>query len=297
MSKIKQGWSQNKWLLWVPATWLFKLPIDSPIAAYLPAVIALFLIFFLPYRKKNLTAGAVYLAGCLLIVSPWLIRNKIVFNSAFLSTISSKNMLYYRAAGVLSVKHGISLPESQSILFEDVDSRIADRDFDPVKRAGYERMLGKRIILENPGIYAVNHFTSSAAMLLSPMRSSLDLQLGLASTGSTLDVWRGRNILSVFQKLRESTSGFTFYMVIFQMVMTLIVSALMLTALVSALLRKASFLYSIPFIIIAYFFLLSGGPEAYARFRVPIVPFIATVSGLGIFCMRNYLSSWKSCRF
>ncbi len=254
-----------------------------PIAAFLPAAAALFIVLFnLPRRRKNLIAAAVYLAGCAVIISPWLIRNKIVFNSAFISTISSKNMLYYRAAGVHSVKHEIPLAASQSVLLEAVDSCFPDSRSDPVKRAGYERMLGKKIILENPGIYAINHLRSSFAMLLSPMRSSIDVQLGLKSTGSTLDVWRMHNIFSVFQRMRESTSSFTFYIVIFQMFMTLIVSVLMMPVLVRVISGKAPLSYSTPLLAIAYFVLLSGGPEAYARFRVPIVPFIAVVSGMGI---------------
>lgn len=36
------------------------------------------------------------------------------------------------------------------------------------------------------------------------------------------------------------------------------------------------------FLIIFYFLLLQAGPESYSRFRVPIVPYISLLSGLGI---------------
>jgi hypothetical protein len=37
----------------------------------------------------------------------------------------------------------------------------------------------------------------------------------------------------------------------------------------------------IPVAFVAYFVLVSG-PEAYARFRVPVMPFLAMLGGLGI---------------
>jgi hypothetical protein len=49
--------------------------------------------------------------------------------------------------------------------------------------------------------------------------------------------------------------------------------------------RRALF---VPLTLIAYF-ILTAGPEAYARFRVPVMPFIALLAGVGVHRLRARL--------
>ena len=46
--------------------------------------------------------------------------------------------------------------------------------------------------------------------------------------------------------------------------------------------KKEQLISSIIFLLIVYFCIMSGGPDAYARFRVPQVPFLAIAASVGM---------------
>jgi len=54
-------------------------------------------------------------------------------------------------------------------------------------------------------------------------------------------------------------------------------------------LRKNELFLLIFFLHIGYFCLLSGGPEANARFRVPIMPLLAIAAGIGTTTATHYV--------
>jgi hypothetical protein len=45
--------------------------------------------------------------------------------------------------------------------------------------------------------------------------------------------------------------------------------------------------------VVAYFVLLSGGPLAASRFRVPLIPIFCTLAGAGIVRLREAAAAWK----
>lgn len=109
------------------------------------------------------------------------------------------------------------------------------------------------MILEHPWIYLSNSLRAALPLLFAPLRSSIDLQLGLSERGSSLLYWgqtAGRGLIPL---LLENTSGPT-------LVLVLVVGI--------------------------YFLVVSTGPEAYARFRVPLMPFLAALAGWGAAILR-----------
>ena len=95
------------------------------------------------------------------------------------------------------------------------------------------------MILEHPWIYLSNSLRAALPLLFAPLRSSIDLQLGLLERGSSLLYWGqtpGRGLIPL---LLQNTSGPTLGLVL---------------------------------VVVIYFLVVSAGPGAYARFRVPLMP-------------------------
>ena len=224
-----------------------------------------------------------YIALCYLIVSPWLVRNQFAFGTPILSTIGYNNMLHYRAAGVYAVKKGIPLVEAQEMLRKKASSEFrGDRETDPITYKKFESKMGTSIILADMSTYIRNHVHSVFNMLFKPLRSTIDLQLGLSKKGSSLMDWSEKNSSSQISRLIGNTSGFTITLVSIQMILIVLLWVSGILGIVSSIVKKEYLISAIILLLIAYFCIISGGPEAYARFRVPIMPYLAIASSAGI---------------
>ena len=257
-----------------------------PIAVFLPFVLGGVIVLLRP-RPLRSAAGraAAYLAVSLLVVAPWLVRNKVVFGSPFLCTRGQHNLLYNRAAGVYMVTHGASFREAQEALYQEAQSTFEPEAGSAAARAvqlkRHEARLAISLLMQHPLIYARNHVWSVIQILLKPLRSAIDIQLGL-SGASTLAAESGEKEPSILSRLLARTSVVTLALVVVQLVMVLVVWALFAYGL-WRLWREKNFVGIVILgLLILYFCALSGEPNPSARFRVPIVPFIAVAAGIGL---------------
>ncbi len=126
-----------------------------PISLFFPVVmVALLLLFQSRNFKLFLIKIPLFLLAIIIPLSPWLLRNQVVFGSPMLSTISSTNMLHYRAAGVYAAKEKVSFTEAQRELKELAESTFTgNRDEQPLDYKNHEAKLGASIILANPLYY------------------------------------------------------------------------------------------------------------------------------------------------
>ncbi len=258
-----------------------------PIAVLLPLFLVPFLLSKNAGINRNLKFACIFLACFLITLSPWLVRNRMAFGKTFLSTISNTNILYYRAAGVYAANHGISFNQAQETLREKARLQTAGKEC-PVEISKAEGKMGREIILKNPSLYLKNHAASALYMLLAPIRSNIDIQLGLSREGTSVGLWNANSVSDRLRKFSETTSRFTLGAVIYQAAATLFLLAATVVGAVS-MFQKSRGLFLFPAAVIFYFCLLSGGPEVYARFRVPVVPYMAVYSAFGIAAITNKL--------
>ena len=123
--------------------------------------------------------------------------------------------------------------------------------------------------------------SSAFNLFLSPLRSTIDLQLGLSNKATTLANWGKSKKDTILNRLLSTTSGFTLLMVLVQMITLAIVWLLAVAGIVGAFKHKNYLSFALLLLTILYFGVIAGGPEAYTRFRVPIMPFLALISGIG----------------
>jgi len=254
-----------------------------PIAFLIP----LFLIpvFFLIQNRQlanKLRYAFIFVIVCILVVSPWIIRNQITFNTPFLATVGNTNLLYFRAAGIISEKKQIPMVASQKQLWEEVADEYGDQPYDAVKFSRLERDKAIKIIGNDPVLYTKNHLTSVCYLLFKPLRAPIDFQLGLRDEYSTLTPWGTQSDSNVITRLFQTTSNFTIVLVAIQFLMLLLIWVGFVMGIIELIMNKNFLSILLILLVIIYFCLISGGPEANARFRIPIIPFISIVASVGI---------------
>jgi 4-amino-4-deoxy-L-arabinose transferase-like glycosyltransferase len=261
-----------------------------PVALFFPgALLAIYLVADRAPWRLRIGRTALFLGLFLLTLAPWVGRNYATFGRPFLSTIGDVNMLEYRAAAVYAKVHRVSLSDAGRLLREQVESTYpGSKDEDPIAFSRHGAKVGRRVILDHPWIYLSNSLRAALSLLFAPLRSSIDLQLGLSERGSSLQHWgqaAGRGIIPM---LLENTSGPTLVLVLFQLLHLLILWALLIIGAADSIRSKNLPGLVLVFVVVIYFLVVSSGPEAYARFRVPLMPFLAALAGWGAATLRHW---------
>jgi 4-amino-4-deoxy-L-arabinose transferase-like glycosyltransferase len=273
------GWAWAAGLALAAAT-LFR-----PITYYLllPGIVATALLH--PALRR--TPGRVALACCaialpfVLLVGGWQVRNYISAGRAELSQIQSTNLLLWRAAGIVAMRDGISLEQAQELLRKQAGDGPA---LSQKERAERFAGLGARILRENPVLALRTSAMGLARMVLVPGETDLMQFLGfpVSETGPARDLagmplsqWR-------VKWLGRFPVHLVFFLVGAAYLVVLYGAALV--GMVVAVRSRGPQLrvHALLVMVLLYFALVSAGPEAYPRFRVPVIPLIAIYAGAGL---------------
>jgi 4-amino-4-deoxy-L-arabinose transferase-like glycosyltransferase len=213
-------------------------------------------------RRRALRTLTVFVLSFLLLPVLWVVRNRLEIGYPGLSTISSDDILFYRAAGALAIQQpgnyfsnveksrGLLMKESCSEL-EHIYGRDCLQLTDP-ERASYFTTKGVGIILRSP----VSYFGS--------------VLIGLAYT----IFGGGAEALSKITNIDPHVAEFV--------VLILTIPEAGLALLGCWYWYKANRIAcSLLVLTVAYFLTISAGAEAYSRFRVPIMPMYAMLIGGG----------------
>jgi 4-amino-4-deoxy-L-arabinose transferase-like glycosyltransferase len=143
--------------------------LTRPIGLYFPLLIPFLFLTRSPTKSRLL--GYVVLLLChIAIVSPWFIRNRLVFGHFFFSTVQSVNLIYQHAAPVKAVSEGKTIEEA----VVDLQQKAFQRYGEP--RSEAERFLfpGREALR-----YIARHPLRYAGIYLAGVLKTL-LPLGLA---------------------------------------------------------------------------------------------------------------------
>lgn len=275
---------------------LATMALTRPIAYYLPAVAAA-VTALVAWRdglttRRVLASAAVLLIPAVVILGTWQVRNYRVSGSAEFSQMKNVNLLKYRAAGVVAQRDGIPLEDAQAQLYDDIERRYPDLEGARfLDAAGAE---ARRILRAEPLLTARDAAEGFARMMLLPGENGLLHLLGVDQpTGPAGDLLR----LDFPSFVRKWVLGRPGEFLLFAFALAHLVTMYGLAAV--ALWRlpcqgmPARTIVVAGVVLIAYFALLSSGPEAYPRFRAPIVPLLAILAGVGA---QNLTSMWARPR-
>jgi len=227
----------------------------------------------------------------ILFVGGWQVRNYVTTGSTEYSHIQGINLLYYRAADIIAMRDGISMEEA----IEQINASLPNTEgMSTAQKAELYTSEGSAIIRHHPLLLIRSMGRGLAKMMLIPGVDGLLKHLGLPLApegGPVGDLGR----LSIGDYLIKWVG--TYQLHFFVCVLTIIyLAALYLGAgygIWFAFRYEKTFLLSHLFIvgILLYYLVISAGPEAYARFRVAIIPLLAIYAGKGLSTF-----AWKRIR-
>jgi 4-amino-4-deoxy-L-arabinose transferase-like glycosyltransferase len=193
----------------------------------------------------------VFVTGVAAVVGPWIVRNERVGGLAVLTTVPGINLYYHRAAVLIAEQQGIDVEEARLLLANRLRQAVAREHLTPQQE--YRLMLrwGEEIVAAAPRQYVGAHLGAMARMFLPEPDRDLILCLGRAES-----YW-------------------------LEVAFLMLVYGLGLIGFITGLCRPGRLPFLLLAAVPAYFAVLSG-PEAYDRFRVPIMPTITLLAGVGL---------------
>jgi 4-amino-4-deoxy-L-arabinose transferase-like glycosyltransferase len=226
-----------------------------PITTYL-------ILFLLPadvYLRRNRQLSAAMsvwlLAGFLTPVGGWIARNHEVTGQLTVSSIQAQNLLVYRAAGAIAEETGESRSAvAQRIAGSSTSQQVAIAG-DP---DGLDAARALTLLVEHPYGAAASTIRGLGRVLFGPGTAGLSQLLFDKSTSATRWLWL-------------PLAGYVAVLYIGLAV-----------GLMSVLRQRKAEALVLLGTIVLYTLLFSSGPEAYSRFRAPLVPLASVVAGLGL---------------
>jgi 4-amino-4-deoxy-L-arabinose transferase-like glycosyltransferase len=249
-----------EWWRWAVAGLLLGIAIlIRPIALYLPLVVVLATALApSPRRLRIIVAGLVLLAGAAVPVGGWMARNHELTGVATVSTIEGTNLAFYRAAGAIAVEDRIPLEEAQRGMAALVDART-DPAMNPAEIARVEARIGVREILEHPLGYGCTALRGLILTLFGPARSHFIERFQATPLDLLTRPLVVLSALSAALLACLSVAGATIW--------------------VRARAWRSLWVVGLP---ILYLLAIGSGQEAWARFRMPLEPFLVVLAAPAI---------------
>ena len=271
-------------------------PVLYPYSVILVLFLLSYLYFYRKIRWANLVKMLVFFAvGIYLLVFPWILRNKIVFNSWSVSSISGVHLFYSYAIPFYAYKHKIPDKDIVSEQFSKKMSPYIVGDKYDLRNNPVYYKFAKEIISDDPLGYAFFHITNTISFFMSNGYRNVGRELGFSfSTPSVnfsfIRLLLSGNIKSLLDFLKHNTSYLATF--IAGALVWLLISVFMIAGVVKGLflekdrIRKFFILF---FAVSIAYFALTAGPEAYYKMRFPVNPLIFILAFYGLFSLSSYL--------
>lgn len=238
------------------------------------------------YRKHTITQiikfNTALVIPVLVIIGGWHYRNYVTTGYPIFTSLSGYNLLFFNGAGVMSEEEGIDFYEAQYRLGCDAEggrkhNGARYRSLHPETSAySWEKLS---LVWSHEGINIIR--TYPFVFLYSHLKGCLIFFIDLPGMKYYYEI-KG----NIFQKTIEL---FSKYRLIFLFLsVEIIYLLLMYIGLMKYLydkstLRQFTVFDTLLIIILLYFCLMSGGPVAYFRLRIPVMPIITIMGAAGLY--------------
>ena len=277
------------WLLGSAMVFAFT-SLTRPINQFLP--FALLPLFFIVMEKREWHQASknalLFLALSVLITYSWAFQNYYETGLFSLSAIGDYNLLYYRAQEVIIEEQELSEDEARAILGKYVQNEVNKNGLTVAEEVGLMREKAFEIFRQYPMTTLKIHFEGLIKVMANPgLRlfcimtvtdrlqpdefgdiTSCEADDEDGFIAKVMGKFAPMNWLGIVSSLLE----------IFLLAGVYIGTVFGIWKLVS---KKQWYLLGFLLIPILYFSILSAGGESVARFRIPIVPFLALLAGIG----------------
>lgn len=277
-----------------------------PIGLFLPFIIAVLLLLVgwrgATSRRKLAAQALVFGALSIAPVAAWQVRNYVRTGYGRFSAISEINLYYYQAAAVLARQQGKPLDQMQRELGYS-DSQVyfrlhpEQRDWTPGERYAFLRQQALRIIRHDPAAMFQIHLAGMRGTLFDVGTSAFVGFFGLDRWRRSETVPDGNAPASYHARLRRALRDRPVETLLHGFLRISLMGYLGCAAL--GLAAGESRRNPAAWLVVgltAYLLLLSGGPAAYHRFRLPMVPVISLFAGMGFVTALHFVGGFVAAR-
>jgi hypothetical protein len=192
------------------------------------------------------------------MLAPWVVRNTLTGAEA-LSTVQGINLYYHRAAAVVAYTENIPIDQAREQLESRFQEAVHKDNLNDRQQYEWMEQTGMQILRDAPGAYLWVHAQGILRMFACDDRPATLLTIPA-------------NDVSVLEACYLG-----------------VLYALAAVGLVLGLRGSHQVEFLVVTMVVAYFAVLSG-PEAYVRFRVPVMPALALMAAMGLTALARGLS-------
>lgn len=292
--------NNDKRILVLSAIFISLSALTRPIGQFLP--LALLLLFIAARKDKPLSAttvnGFIFLGICVLALSSWSYRNYRISDQFTLSTITNNNLVFYRARAVLATVENISQDEALEKLDTEIETLAAEQNLSEAEINSIGRKRAMEIFSQHPVETVVMLIKGAVRLLIDPGFSAICTTLDVSTfeyecfpgEGSMLEAGILDKVAGKFQVMTFVQQATLIWGTILLGIIYLGLAA----GIIQLVSKKEWFALLVLLTLILYFVLLSAGGETHYRFRAPIQPFLAILSGVGYEAIQKYVARYKN---
>lgn len=223
-----------------------------PVTTYMAPFLCLADFFLRRRQVGRFALSACLCLGCVAPAGLWAARNHDLFDHFMISSIEGTNLFYYRAAGAIAEEQGHARLEVADILNARYRAELAACT-NPAEMSAMEARLGKDLLWQHPWGFAVSTWKGGMRMLFGPGPAALAMLVKGRAEGKARDQKVLRTVLA------------------FHLLLLYLLMAVGLYRWVRERRKQALIVIGI---VLFYLLLVCAGPEAYSRFRLPMMPLL-----------------------
>ena len=263
-----------------------------PIAIYYPVAVVILLCLF---RKdtwfRAVSNSLMYLAVVFVVLVAWFVRSEILDGAPILSTIANYNLLFENAASLESSLYGGTFVQYKASYPQAVQNRLEELNLPPTE-ANLDKVykaLGEEKIMSHPLKYMLVHLRDDLKNFLPGWASTLQMLTPSGQVGiQGVTVLKSRGLSGVFQAYFGGKLWIFFLLLPFTVLLGLVYLGDIL-GMLSLAGQKQWFVLVMLMIPAAYLLLIPGAPSN-SRFRLPAMPEMCLMAGIGLEAAWAFLS-------
>jgi hypothetical protein len=272
--------NRHKKQLLLSSTFLGLAVLTRPILLFLPAIMILYFIYLCKKSiRQFLATYFLFLIPFIILTGSWALRNYLVHDHIFYSYIGNFNLLYFQAADIYAKEKSIDINSARNELFNSIKDEMDETPFDD-PHTFYKKMNHKSfsIILDNPVSALKNMARANFHLFFRPMRENIDHVIGAKPIYHFEKDYADTELVQ--DLLSSKNPVFTQILVGFQYFFNLILYIGFAFG-IFVIRKNKAIVFWFLILVILYFCLVCSGPEAEARFRVPLIPVLSVISASG----------------
>ncbi len=262
-----------------------------PVLLYFALAVGVLTVALYPARGRWRAALTMLLAVGL-IVAPWMTRNYAIMQRAELSVIQARNLFFFNVGHLRAARQHISYQEARVQLEQEARGELADEVLEhPGRLADYYQRKAVSEIRANWVDYAVVHLKGAALFFVIPTAGTVARALGWVRVRTgLLSNLMGRALDDTWRSFRDfhrqlghvgDADWLFFGAVGYELLYLAAIDLCALWGAVTCLRDRRWGVLLLTLAVIGYFAMITGPVSYDARYRIPAIPFLALLAGLG----------------